>query len=262
MDKKALRNKRLDELDEEEGLLDTNRFHGGGERGEMLEDPETLFEDEDEDLIADKSLKESKKDKMRKRLDMIKRVHQDIKERQRAGETPVEESPVDLSPAVTMPSDPVVDEETAFEDEEEDDEPVLMEEQVEFDSEGRPIPPRPNTRADEFDKNVLPLEEIRALAPAYGEDYGYPDVEVDEKGKYLTYVLPAPAKIRSDLKALLIRINETTPIGNLKNELQEVDTLNDLEARHALNYYKKIDILERKKSQKAQTLRENEADEE
>lgn len=239
----AGRKQRLDELDQEEGMLDTNRFHGTSERGEVFDDPEALFEDADEDLIADKSLRESKKDKMKRRLELIKERNRVLKDKTLAPS--IDEEPIAINAPEDATQEAREDEDDFEEEMEESDEPALSEEQVVLDERGLPIPPRPNTRADEFANNVLSLEEVKELAPAYGDEFGYDDVEVDDKGRYKTYIMPASAPHRSELKALLIRLGDRKQIDDVEDSLKEVDKLNDLEVRYALKYYKKIDTISR-----------------
>lgn len=254
MDKEALRKKRLDEIDEEEGMLGNERMHGAGERGEMLDDPEIAFEPEDE---VDNEIVnfQTKKDKKRDRLREIMERHRLLKERQNAPAAEPERVFEETIPDGGVTQAEEVAAETATEPE------AFVEETNE---EGELADRKQGVDSDEaFDKNLfLPLDELRILAETFAEDYGY----TGEPGEY---VMPASAKLRSDLKALLIRIYDRlkTRTGGkfdkankLEAEIKEVDTLNDLEIRHALNYYKKIDTIEKRKEQKAQTLAENEAE--
>ena len=254
MDKQALRNKRLDEIEEEEGMLGTERMHGAGERGEMLDDPEVAFEPEEDEEI---SLLKEKKDMKERRLQMIRDQHKALKD---APKVKAPESIEDVYEDTIPDGGETKAEEVAELFEEKPEAIALMTgEEAELEDRKQGV-----DSDDAFDKNLfLPLEEIRILAPTFADDYGYTGEE--------SYVMPASAQSRSELKGLLIRIYEglqnrtggkVDKSGRLENELKEVDTLNDLEIRHALNYYKKIDILERKKGKKAQTLRENEESEE
>lgn len=136
--------------------------------------------------------------------------------------------------------------------------------------EGEELHDNQGVRSDEaFDKELfLPIEEIKELAPSYAEDYGY-DKGFDAEGNYNGYIAPAGPQKRSELKALLIRTYEgiiarSQQSERIKNkesfekaqrevmnrELAEIDKLNDLEASHAITYYKKIQMANRRYDKK------------
>ena len=184
----SLRKKRLDELDNEEGMLSNEILHTPGMRAfnedveHTPEDPEEMFEQQFGVLGVGAE-----------------------------GETPYEEES-EMSPSVEEPSG--------------------------------------------IDKDAfLPLEEVRELALSSADDYGYNNVEFDDDGNVTSYIMPASARDRSTLKGLLIKLYENTnessggkwnKANTLQNELAQVDTLNDLEVKHAIAYYKKIGIISKK----------------
>jgi len=233
IEKKALRNKRLDELDEEEGLLGTDRFHSDSERREL---PEVDFEPEaDEEVFP----MQDKKDKRQDRLNMIRERHQSLKKKPQSISIEPEQTFEETIPDKTNA------EEVAELFEEKPEAIALM-----SGEEDEVIANKPGVNSDAaFDSSLfLPLEDLKILAPSFAEDYGYSGNE--------SYIMPASAQSRSELKALLIRIYDNLKIrtggkfdknDEIKNEIKNVDGLNDLEIRHALNYYKKIDILEKRK---------------
>jgi len=110
---------------------------------------------------------------------------------------------------------------------------------------------------DERD-DVLPIEDVKVLAEAFAEDYGYLGIEGE-------YIPPAGAQKRSEAKAILIRLYDKLPKSIVRNkektlqyEFMEIDglnknykdgepkppeeqrPLNDLEIRHVISYYKKL----------------------
>lgn len=259
IEKKALRNRRLDELDEEEGMLATERMHTPKERGEMLDNPEVAFEEEEDPEIVNF---QNKKDKKRDRLRDIMERHRLLKERQNAKPSEVEQVFEETIPDGGVTKAEEVAAETG--------EPIeeLMEETNE---EGELADRKQGVQSDEaFDKDLfLPIEELRILAPTFAEDYGYTGEE--------TYIMPAGSKQRSELKALLSRVYERIARRGLESarvknkqsfqdkvkadeakEMADVDTLNDLEVRHIINYYKKIDTIEKRREPKPVILDDNE----
>lgn len=245
IEKRALRNKRLDELDEEEGMLSTDRMHGGAERGEMLEDPEMMFEDEEDAEPLTTPVR--KRDKKRDRLHQIIERHKLLNQKRNQPQAPAEQIFEPSIPEGDVTQAEEIAEETGIEPEN------LVEETNES---GELADHKQGVDSDEaFDKNLfLPIEELRILAQTFAEDYGYTGDE--------SYIMPASAKLRSELKGLLIRVYDRlkTRTGGkfdkankLESELKEVDTLNDLEVRHAIAYYKKIDTIERRKEPKIKT---------
>ena len=184
----SLRKKRLDELDNEEGMLSNQILHTPGMRSvnddveHTQEDPEEMFEQQFGILGVGAE-----------------------------GETPYEEE------SEISPSTP---------------------------------------EASGIDKDAfLPLEEVRELALSAADDYGYNNIEFDDDGNVTSYIMPASARDRSTLKGLLIKLYENTNESSggkwnkentLNNELAQVDTLNDLEVKHAIAYYKKIGIISKK----------------
>lgn len=261
MDKAALRRKRLDELEDEEGLLSTEVFHDPKGRGEASE--EQMFDgDIDEDAIVIKDEQQRKKEKRNRRIDLIKQRHQDyLKNKQ-----PTVPSAEPVEP--TIPDGGKTQAEELAESFQ-----GLPEEIVEETGEtGELGDQSQGVRSDDvFDKELfLPVSEVRILAPAFAEDYGYTGDE--------SYVAPASSGKRTEIKGLLSRIydfmiargNESDRVKNkssfeegkkkeLSAEIKEVDTLNDLEASHVLNYYKKIMLANRRLEKK---FRKPEPDEE
>ena len=122
----------------------------------------------------------------------------------------------------------------------------------------------PPTQVIEKDM-FMPLEEVKLLAPIDAEDFGYGNIDVEEGPNgtniYKSYIMPASSKDRIELKGLLSRLYQKTNESSggkwnkdntLSHELQEVDKLNDLEIKHALRYYKKIDRMAGKQIQHAE----------
>jgi hypothetical protein len=267
MDKKALRKKRLDELEEEEGFLGNDTFHSPSGRGEAedLFDDETEEEDEETPTLRDEV--QRKRDKRDRRIDLIKNRHQEFLKKKHA---PAAEPEAMFEQTIPDGGKTQAEElAEAFQG--------LPEEVVEETGEKGELADQSENqgvRSDEvFDKELfLPIEEVRILAPAFAEDYGYTGEE--------NYIAPASAGKRSEIKGLLSRIydfiiekgkasDRTKNKGafeegkkkELSNEMKEVDTLNDLEASHVLSYYKKI-MMANKRLEKKFRKPEVEEDEE
>jgi len=204
----SLRKKRLDELDNEEGMLSNERLH----------DPQMQS-------ILDNGLKD--RDLKTQRLEQQHQHNPDASSVPQDDEEMFEQQFGSLGVGS--------DGETAYEEE----------------SEMSPTPVDNNVDKDSF----LPLEEVRELALSSADDYGYNNIEFDDDGKVISYIMPASARDRTTLKGLLVRLYEKTNESSggkwnkentLRNELAQVDTLNDLEVKHAIAYYKKIGIISKK----------------
>jgi hypothetical protein len=268
MDKKALRKKRLDELEEEEGFLSSDTFHSPSSRGEeaLFDEEEEESEDEEAPVLMDEV--QRKRNKRDKRIDLIRNRHQEFLKKKHAPAAPAEETMFEP----TIPDGGKTQAEElaeAFEG--------LPEEVVEETSETGELADQTENqgvRSDEvFDKELfLPVEEVRILAPAFAEDYGYTGDE--------SYVAPASAGKRSEIKGILSRIYdfmidqgkaservknkaafEEGKKNELSNEMKEVDTLNDLEASHVLSYYKKIMMANKRMQKKLRKPEEEEGEE-